>query len=278
MLFRNQPALAAQLIRDALGVRLPEFREARVESADLTEVQPAEYRADLVIQLASDRPVHAVIVEVQLGVDVDKPYTWPAYVATLRARKRCPVSLLVIAASESVARWAARRIDTGGNLHFAPYVLGPSQVPEIADESRARENPELAVLSAMAHGNRVDSERAVEIALAAQSASVSLDADRKKIYLDLILGSLGEAAREALEKMDARTYVYQSDFARQYLAQGREEGRAEGYAALILQLLAMRFGPVGAGISNRVTQLSISELSTVGERLLSAQTLEEVLR
>ena len=274
MLFRNRPALAAQLIRDALGVRLPEFREARVESADLTQVQPAEYRADLVIQLASDRPVHAVIVEVQLAVDRDKPYTWPAYVATLRARQRCPVSLLVVAASEYVARWAARRIDAGGNLYFTPYVLGPSQIPEIADESRARENPELAVLSAMAHGSRVDPERAIEIALAAQGASVSLDADRKKIYLDLILGSLGEAAREALNKMDARTYVYQSDFARQYIAQGREEG----CATLILRLLTMRFGPVGAEIANRVAQLSMSELSTVGERLLSAQTLEDALR
>ena len=50
LLFRNQPALAARLIREALGVRLPEFQEARVESADLSELQPAEYRADLVIQ------------------------------------------------------------------------------------------------------------------------------------------------------------------------------------------------------------------------------------
>jgi hypothetical protein len=72
MLFRNRPALAAHLIRDALGVPLPEFREARVKSADLTEVQPAEYRADLVIQLWSDRPVYGIIVEVQLSVDERK--------------------------------------------------------------------------------------------------------------------------------------------------------------------------------------------------------------
>lgn len=211
LLFRNQPALAAQLIREALGAELPEFREARVECATLTELQPAEYRADLVIQLLfRDRPVHGIIVEVQLSVDERKRYVWPAYAANLRARFRCPVSLLVVTADESVARWAAQRVEMGGIYHFTPYVLGPSQVPQIADEARARENPELAVLSAMAHGRDADPERAVEIALAAQGASVSLDLDRKKIYLDLILNSLGEAARAALKKMDARTYEYQS--------------------------------------------------------------------
>lgn len=158
----------------------------------------------------------------------------------------------------------------GGDHSFAPYVLGPSAVPQIADEAIARENPELAVLSAMAHGGDADVGRAIEIALAAQGASVALDADRKKIYLDLILSSLGEAARNALKQMDARTYVYQSDFARQYIA--------EGFATLILRQLATRFGPVGAEIANRVTQLSIAELSLVGERLLSARTLEEALR
>jgi len=270
LLFRNQPALAAQLIHEALGLRLPAFREARIESADLTELQPAEYRADLVIQLRSDRPVYGIIVEVQLSVDERKRYAWPAYVANLRARFRCPVSLLVVTANERVRRWAARRIKMGGDHYFRPYVLGPAQVPEIADEARARANPELAVLSAMAHGEDADPERAVEIAVAAHSASIGLDPDRKKIYLDLILNSLGEAAHKALKKMDARTYVYQSDFARQYIAQGRAES--------ILEQLAVRFGPIGAEIRSRVTQLSLPELRVIGERLLSAPTLEEVLR
>jgi hypothetical protein len=78
----------------------------------------------------------------------------------------------------------------------------------------------------------------------------------------------------ALKKMDARTYEYQSDFARQYIAQGRTEGCAE----LILLQLASRFGPLGAEIRSRVAQLSLLELGTVGERLLSARTLDEVLR
>jgi hypothetical protein len=44
-LFRNRPSLAAELLRDALHRPLPTFSEARVESAELTDIQPAEYRA-----------------------------------------------------------------------------------------------------------------------------------------------------------------------------------------------------------------------------------------
>jgi hypothetical protein len=49
LLFRNQPALAADLIRGALGVSLPAFSQAHVVSADLTDIQPAEYRADMAL-------------------------------------------------------------------------------------------------------------------------------------------------------------------------------------------------------------------------------------
>jgi len=66
---------------------------------------------------------------------------------------------------DSVARWAARRIELGGVHYFAPDVLGPSRVPEIDDEAQARANPELAVLSAMAHGRDQHAERALRIAI-----------------------------------------------------------------------------------------------------------------
>lgn len=49
LLFRNQPRLAPQLLRDALHESLPSFTEARLESADLTDIQPAEYQADLMV-------------------------------------------------------------------------------------------------------------------------------------------------------------------------------------------------------------------------------------
>ncbi len=48
-LFRNRPSLAAEILTEALGVPLPSYTEARLASIDLTQVQPAEYRADVVV-------------------------------------------------------------------------------------------------------------------------------------------------------------------------------------------------------------------------------------
>ncbi len=130
-----------------------------------------------------------------------------------------------------------------GGLHkFAPYVLGPSGVPLVLDESQARANPELAVLSAMAHGRDEDSALAAQIATLAGDVAVSLDADRAKLYFDLVIYSLSEAARNALKAMDIRKYEYQSDFARNYVAQGHKEGRI----AVVTQVLSQKFGALSA--------------------------------
>lgn len=281
LLFRNQPSLAAELIGRVHGIHVPAHREARVFSADLTEVQPAEYRADLVVQLWDERPVFAIIVEVQLQTAERKRFVWPAYVSSLRAKLECPVCLLVVAASDAVARWASQLVELGGVHHFMPYVLGPSGVPQILEESEARDNPELAVLSAMAHGRDKDAESAARIAMAAQAASLALDEDRSRLYFDLVAMSLSEAARRALKSMHVHKYEYQSEFARRYVAEGREQGVArgvlQGRVALLSRLLAVRFGGLDAQVVARLEQASIAELDSIGERLLGARTLAEAL-
>ena len=107
-LFRNRPELAPELLREALHVDLPPYSEARVESADFTEVQPTEYRADLVVLLYNDQPVLGIVVEVQLGRNDDKRYAWPVYAVGLRARMRCPVCVLVFTPHHELVRWASR--------------------------------------------------------------------------------------------------------------------------------------------------------------------------
>jgi hypothetical protein len=277
LLFRNRPGLAPELLRDALKQELPPYTEARIDSADLTEIQPAEYRADLVVLLLHDEPVLGIIVEVQLSTDERKRFVWPVYVANLRARLECPVCLLVVAGDEAVARWAARLIDMGGNHHFVPWVLGPSGVPEVTDLAQAQSDPELAVLSAMAHGQDTDTGKSVQIALAAQMASLGLDEDRSRLYFDLILASLSEAARRELQTMDPGKYEYQSDFAKRYVAQGEANGERSGRAALVIRLLALRFGALTDAVQTQIAQSSITELDAIGERLLMAHTLQEAL-
>jgi hypothetical protein len=73
----------------------------------------------------------------------------------------------------------------------------------------------------------------------------SLDDDRREIHADVVLAALGAAARASLEGlMQKGSYEFQSDFARHYIAIGREEGEALGEARGValgeaLALLAM---------------------------------------
>lgn len=273
LLFRNRPTLAPELMRDALHFELPAFTEARIDSADLTEVKPAEYRADLVVLLLNGVPVYGIVIEVQLSRDPSKKFVWPVYATSLRARLEVPVSLLVVTTNEATARWAAQPIALGNGGIFVPLVLSPSGVPEVVDEERARADPELAVLSAMAHGRDKDVRKAVRNALIAELACEGLDEKRWGMYLDLVFDSLSEAARKELRAMDPAKYEYRSEFARRYFGQGLVEGRA----ALLQRLLARRFGALPAETTERLSTATIDELDAIGERLLSAQTLDEAL-
>ncbi len=273
LLFRDWPTLAPQLLRDSLHVDLPHFTDVRIDSADLTEMRPTEYRADLVVSLLDREPVHAIVVEAQLSRDPRKRFAWPAYVTSLRARLELPVSLLVVTADDATARWAGQPIDLGSGNVFRPLVLGPSGVPVITEEAEARAAPELAVFAAIAHGRDNDARRAARIAFAAQAGTLVLDDARGGMYCDLVYDLLSEAAQTELRAMDPAKYQYRSEFAKRYFGQGELHGRA----ALLQRQLALRFGPLTAATLERLSTAPIDELDAIGERLLSAQSLEEAL-
>jgi hypothetical protein len=278
LLFRNRCESAADLLRE-LDVEPPEHDEVRAESSDLSDLKPTEYRADLVLfLLRRTRKVLGIVVEVQLGCDDDKPYAWPAYIANLRARHRCPVCLLVITTEDTVARWAGRMIELGPGSRCKPWVVGPSNTPAVTDLRDAQENVELAVLSAIEHGQNGDTQLTARIASAAIVASANIDAERSRLYLDVILLSLAANAPETIEATrNSLGYEYQSDFARRYVAEGKAEGKAEGRMELILKLLESRFGPLTQAVQARVRSANSVQIDTVADRILTAQTLEEVL-
>ncbi len=107
-LLRQRVELIPQLLRDALGVSLPDYRELRVESAELTQTTPTEYRADLALTLRSERALVGLIVEPQLGVKARKRLVWPAYLASYRAALGCDCLLVVVTPSGA---WPSGRVD-----------------------------------------------------------------------------------------------------------------------------------------------------------------------
>ena len=295
-LFRTEPALISDLLRHRLHTSLGLSASVRVGEADLTELTPTEYHADMVLVFerpGRSVPRYALVLEVQLGRNSRKRWSWPVYLTGLRARLHCDVGLLVVTNDARIARWSARPIHTGHpDWVLTPLVLGPNAVPFVRDQQQAQAAPELAVLSAIIHGKHPD---AIRVAQAALAGARTLDDERAKLYCDLVVMSVHRAARAALEAlMVTKNYEYQSDFAKRFLAQGRVEGEAKGRvegrvegrlegeakgrARAVLTVLAARGLAVPAKARTRILKCTdVAKLDTWLTRAATAASAAEVM-
>lgn len=246
-LFRECPELAPYLLTHVLHIELPPYTEIRIEETNFTVLRPTEYRADLVLTLRNGNAVLGIIIEVQLQIDPRKEYSWVVYACELRARLQGDVVVLVFSDNEQVVRWASQPIKLGGRSVFQVEALGPERVPRVETTELAHRLPELAVLSSLAHGNRPNG---TEVLVPTLEALLALDPERQRFYYDVVLRSLNEATRHALEEelMLTGKYEYQSDFAKTYMAKGRAEGRAEA----LLVVLAARGMEVDPSTRERI--------------------------
>ena len=90
-----------------------------------------------------------------------------------------PSAVLVVTPEAAVAVWARKPVEVapGGSV-FRALVLGAESVPVIVDDAVAAHAPELAVLSALAHGGE---EVAEHIGKAAVRATARLDVERRTL-------------------------------------------------------------------------------------------------
>ena len=231
-LVRDNPAFAGSLLRDLLHVDVPRFDEARLTEATLNELVPVEYYADAVVlfDLSGDKkkPVFGTIFEVQLERKDRKRYTWPLYAVAARARYECPFVVTAVTPDPAVAKWASQPIDLGDGMIFRPRVIGPEGIPQVTDRDRATREPQLAVLSVVAHGGG-EVETAVSIARAAVDAVLPLPEEQRLLYSVLIEKALSDAARKALA-MEPQIEKFFSEAHRRSYDLGRAKGEAEGEA------------------------------------------------
>jgi hypothetical protein len=290
-LFRARPLLAAELLTVAHVLEPGQVVEGSLVEASLTQVVPTEFRADAVVRLHGTEL--DAIVESQLRPDPDKRRVWPLYVAAVHARTgRCAV-LLVITLDRGTARWAREPMAIGPGSLVRAVVIGPDDIPIVADVATAMRAPEVAVLSAMAHGKE---PKADEIALVAGVAAADLDVVRKRLYLELILEHMDEAARAALENLMIENWEPKNPVIRRIEAEGRalglEEGRAlqivldrikehleareEGIRVALVHVLASRFGPLPEEVETRIAAAHESQLLAWTGRILTADSLPAV--
>lgn len=264
------------MLAGAFGLSVPDHRRTRVDSGDLPDLAPTERRADTVVVLTDgdDVPVLAVVVEAQTSEDRGKRWTWPAYLATLRARLRCPTVLLVVCSKDRTARWCAKPIDLGHpGWTLSPLVLGPARIPVVTDADQAASNPQLAGLSAIVHGAHPERDKVFHAFL---SALRFVDPADGPLYYEIVLAALPKSARLRLEAfMTTGTFQYKSQFARQYISQGRAEGEAEA----VLAVLDARGIDVPDDMKSRITTCTdLKQLTTWVRRAAVAEKVDDLFR
>jgi hypothetical protein len=285
-MFRENPELAPHLVALLFHVDVPPHASVAVVESSLDQLVPVEFRADLVLELrdVNGALVLAIVLEVQRDEDPDKKFSWLVYAAVVRAKKRCPAIVLVVAPDADVATWAAQPIDLGLGLgSLRPLVLGPASVPEVTDPLAAEQEVELAVLSAVAHGNGPNGLVVVQAALVALGR---LDREHAAVYFQIIWNVLREPMRQALEAlvMERQTEGKATfpPFAQRIFERGIHEGELKGELKgkrdTLLRLLAR------AGISlsddDRTRIQACTDAATLDrwvDNVLGAKTAIDVL-
>ncbi|MFD0556387.1 hypothetical protein FB566_1626 [Stackebrandtia endophytica] len=190
-LARQAKPLVPELIHQIGGLDLPSYVEVRDESEDCGESIPIERRADAVQTLRDrrGRPVLSIVFEVQRSYKDEKWASWLSYTVTAINQYDCPTVLVVLCPKETEARGCRRTHDFGfGTIQLCPIVISYADIPVIDDAAEAARHLGLAMLSALAHG-----DRAGGMVLGALSVAFNtLAVDTATTYSDLMFTALKE--------------------------------------------------------------------------------------
>ena len=271
-LFAKRPDLLGPLLEERL--LLPATSLVAVDS-ELTDPRLKQLLPDAVLACPGiDGPELILIVEVHLSPSQVKRRVWPQYTATAHGRYGCPVMLVVVTPSREVERWASRAVAVGPGHEMVPTVLGPSLLP-ILDRAGVRRSPVLGMLSTLAH---TDDPRCAAQALQTLEALAGWEEDADGRLADILQAALPVAVLERMEElMRTSKYEYQSDFAKKYFAQGREEGRAAGEARALILVLQSRDIEIPAEAAKRIEgERDGARLESWIRRAARASTIDDI--
>ena len=187
------------------------------------------------------------------------------------------VSLVVVTNDTAVAAWAAGSFSSG-MVTMRPLVITPAHFPPITDPEQAKRSLERTFLSGLVHASEpmaADIVRAARAALDSSPGAVGLH------YGDTLLAVLGDAIRSTNEMEMKRDWKPLSEWGKRFLAdtvaECRKEGRAEGRAASIVELLEARGIPPEPTLRQRITACTDFDVLTQWlRRAATASVAEEV--
>jgi hypothetical protein len=282
-LFRAEPELARQVLGIVGDTDLSRFTQVREDAAALADLTPATFHADAAFVFldeyataagAAERgvaaPELAVIVEIQRSSEKGKRLSWPAYVANLRAKRRCDVILVVVCLDEATAAWCREPIDLGHpGFVFTPVVIGPRDLPVITDPARIAAQPRLATLAALAHCRNQEYQDAVlEPYL---TTMLRLGDEQCEMYADYVVSCLKQPDRARWE--DFMTAPMES-FVQAYRDKYEARGEARGEAKALLVVLGARGIEVSAAAHARIS--GCTDLDQLDSWLHRAATIHSI--
>jgi hypothetical protein len=283
-ILREKPTLVATLVADVGPPSLKDYDAIITDSGDLGTAIAPELKADGVLRVERNgKTVLAIVLEVQLHIDPEKNYAWPSYLVGARSRHRCETMLVVVTASDNVAKWARKPLVIGSSAGFLQaVVVASAQMPAIIDAQKADENPELAVLCAITHGHDKDIDQAILIARTAIEAALRLTDHRAQVYYDLIWAALSDEIKEAL-KMIPQNYQYQHEGLRRAkiegVAEGEAKGEAKGVAESLVDVLRLRGLLLTAAEREQIhATKDVAQLRRWLETAMSATTVADALK
>jgi flagellar biosynthesis/type III secretory pathway protein FliH len=146
----------------------------------------------------------------------------------------------------------------------------------VIDRDQVLREPQLAVLSVVAHGGG-EVDTAVSVARAAVNAVLPLPEEQRLLYSALIEQALSDAARKALA-MEPQIEKFFSEAHRRSYDLGKAEGEARGEAKALMMILKRR----GMAITDEQQRhiVACTDLATLDrwlDRAFSVTPVDELL-
>jgi hypothetical protein len=281
-LIRQHPPLVLDLLRAVSGLELGGDVRVDLVSADASHMI-AQYLADGVALVKDeyDKPVLAIIIEVQ-GRDADtKKYSWPVYLCSIRSKLNCDAILLVICWNPGEVAGCRQTIRTGHpGFDLSPIVAHPGNALD-GDGEGGEPGPYLVLFAGYIGAIDLDTDDGQRMIL---EAARQVPDTNRDTCVTLILAVASEAARRAMEAKMA-TPAYRSDFIESFKAEGRAEGKTEGRAegraeelvSAIMKTLAARGIQVDKKRTEQVQSCTdLDQLNAWFDAALTAKTADDV--
>ncbi|MBC6456583.1 hypothetical protein [Actinomadura sp. HBU206391] len=252
-IFHEDTSLFARALRQLLDIPVPNPHSVSILNIDLTEIIPVERRVDtlLMAEIAGPDDPHAFLIESQTGPDDDKLYSWPYYIAYVRAKYSCEVTLLVICSDLKTAEWARGLIEIGlpewPTMLVRPIVFGPDNVPAVTDPAQASRDVTLSVFSALVHSRDANPDGILK---ALATALDTIDTGTAAFLAEFTEAGLADTAARQVWRAIMSTTTNQ--YVSQLRAEGRAEGRVEGEAQAVLTVLDSRGIPLSQDDRDRI--------------------------